>query len=79
MPFGGASEEIDAEMERLSAVCDICRLLIFITHPSHLQKMMEVRREYFNEPYPASTVVICSLANPEWLLEAEATAALAPK
>ena len=41
--------------------------------------MMEVRREYFNEPYPASTVVICSLANPEWLLEAEATAALAPK
>jgi enamine deaminase RidA (YjgF/YER057c/UK114 family) len=59
------------------SMSDICRLLIFITHSALLPKMMEVRRQYFTEPYPASTAVIATLANPEWLIEVEATAALA--
>ena len=57
-------------------LADICRMLIFITDPAHLAEMMAVRREYFQEPYPASTAVIAGLANPEWLIEIEATAAL---
>jgi 2-iminobutanoate/2-iminopropanoate deaminase len=57
---------------------DVCRLLIFITDRSHLAKMMEVRKLYFSEPYPAATAVIASLVNPEWLIEVEATVALPP-
>jgi enamine deaminase RidA (YjgF/YER057c/UK114 family) len=38
---------------------------------------MEVRRRYFREPFPAATAVVVSgLANPEWLVEIEATAVL---
>ncbi len=64
---------VEAEGGSLS---DICRLMIYITHPQHLAKTMEVRKQYFSEPYPATTAVITQLANPEWLIEVDGTAAL---
>lgn len=58
------------------SLADICRMLIFITDPAHLRPVMEVRRKFFSEPYPACTAVVVQLADPEWLIEIEATAAL---
>ena len=48
-----------------------------LTSRDHLPTVMEVRRRYFKEPYPATTAgVVAGLANPEWLIEIEATAVL---
>jgi len=33
-----------------------------------------VRREFFKEPYPASTTFVAALLNPDWLVEVEAIA-----
>lgn len=57
-------------------MADICRLMIFIVDPSDLPAVMEARQEFFSAPYPASTVVVARLLNPDWLIEVEATAAL---
>jgi 2-iminobutanoate/2-iminopropanoate deaminase len=57
---------------------DISRLLIFITQREFLAPIMKVRHQYFSEPYPAATAVVVSgLAHADWLVEIEATAALA--
>jgi enamine deaminase RidA (YjgF/YER057c/UK114 family) len=38
---------------------------------------MEIRKKYFKAPYPATTALIVSaLANPDWMIEIEATADL---
>ena len=43
--------------------------------PANVPGCMEVRQTYFNEPYPASTLLIVSgLAKPEWLIEIDAIA-----
>lgn len=60
-----------------ATLADICRITIFLTAREYLPVVMEVRRQYFQEPYPAATAVIVSgLAHPEWLVEIEATAVL---
>ncbi len=56
------------------SLADICRLVIYLTSREHLGKVMEVRNRYFKPPYPAATaIVVAGLANPEWLVEIEAT------
>jgi len=41
-------------------------------------EVLALRRRYFREPYPATTaVIVAGLANPEWMVEIEATAVLA--
>lgn len=63
--------------EQGGALSDICRVGIFLTSRDHLATVMDVRRRYFAAPYPATTAVIVSgLANAEWMIEIEATAAL---
>lgn len=60
------------------SLSDVCRLLIFITAREYLPIVMEVRKAHFSAPFPAATAVVVSgLANHEWLVEIEATAALA--
>jgi 2-iminobutanoate/2-iminopropanoate deaminase len=58
-------------------LADVARIVVYLTSRDHLPTVMEVRRRYFREPYPATTaVVVAGLANPEWLVEIEATAVL---
>jgi enamine deaminase RidA (YjgF/YER057c/UK114 family) len=56
---------------------DICKLSIFLTSRDHLRAVMDVRRQVLQPPYPATTaVIVAGLANADWLVEIEATAAL---
>ncbi len=58
-------------------LADVARIVVYLTAREHLPTVMEVRRRYFKEPYPATTaVVVVGLANPEWMIEIEATAVL---
>ena len=63
--------------EQGGTLADICKITIFLTSRDHLPTVMEVRRRYFKQPYPAtSAVIVAGLANPEWMIEIEALAAL---
>jgi 2-iminobutanoate/2-iminopropanoate deaminase len=63
--------------EQGGALSDICKITIFMISRDHLPTVMDVRRRYFTRPYPAtSAVVVAGLANPEWMIEIEALAAL---
>ena len=54
---------------------DIVKLTVFVTDVSEIEKIHEVREEYFEKPYPASTLVeVARLIDPEWLIEIEAVA-----
>lgn len=63
--------------EQGGSLSDICKITIFLTSRDHLPKVMEVRRRFFKEPFPAtSAVIVAGLANAEWMIEIEAVAAL---
>jgi 2-iminobutanoate/2-iminopropanoate deaminase len=73
-----ALENIKALVEKAGgSLADVCRIVVYITRREHLKSVMEVRRRVLPEPYPATTaVVVAGLANPDWLVEIEATAVL---
>lgn len=55
----------------------IFKMTTLITHPSYLEPYRAVRNQYLKEPFPANTLhVVQALANPDWLIEIEAFAAL---
>ena len=59
------------------ALSDLCKITIFLTSREHLKTVMDVRRQYFTAPYPAtSAVIVAGLANPDWMIEIEALSAL---
>jgi 2-iminobutanoate/2-iminopropanoate deaminase len=59
------------------SLADVARIVVYLMTREHLPTVMEVRRRYFREPYPATTaVVVAGLANAEWMVEIEATAVL---
>ena len=54
----------------------VVKLTAYVTGREHLKPYMEVRNELFEEPYPASTLMIVSgFARPEFVVEVEAIAA----
>ncbi len=56
---------------------DIVKVTVFITDLSKLAEIHEVRSEFFDLPYPASTLVeVSKLVNPELLIEIEAVAVI---
>ena len=56
---------------------DIVKVTVFITDLSKLAEIHEVRSEFFDPPYPASTLVeVSKLVNPELLIEIEAVAVI---
>ena len=58
-------------------LADVARIVVYLTSRDSLPTVMDVRRRYFKEPYPATTaVVVAGLANSEWMVEIEATAVL---
>lgn len=57
------------------SLSDVARLNVFSTDMANRSQINTVRREFFTEPYPASThVEVKGLVDSEWLLEIEAVA-----
>ena len=58
-------------------MADVCKIRVYLTTRDHLAPVKEVRRRYFKEPFPATTVLqVAGLDDPDWLIEVEATAVL---
>jgi 2-iminobutanoate/2-iminopropanoate deaminase len=56
---------------------DIVKVTVFITDMRHYDDIHEVRRRYFEEPYPASSMVeVSALIDPRLLIEIEAVAVI---
>lgn len=56
---------------------DIVQVVVYVTDMSHLKAIHEVRAEYFERPYPASTLVqVSALIRPELLIEISAIAVI---
>ena len=56
---------------------DIARVTVYVTDLSGLSKIHEVRAEFFERPYPASTLVeVSRLIRPEYMIEIEAVAVI---
>ncbi len=56
---------------------DIVKVTVFITDMGHYDAIHEVRRRFFREPYPASSMVeVSALIDPRLLVEVEAVAVI---
>ena len=54
---------------------DVVKVTVFLTDMGQIAGVQEVRPDFFQPPYPASTLVqVSQLVNPEWMLEIEAIA-----
>jgi 2-iminobutanoate/2-iminopropanoate deaminase len=54
---------------------DVVKVTVFITDMGFYDEIHEVRRRYFKEPYPASSMVeVSALIDPRLLIEIEAVA-----
>ena len=58
----------------------VIKVTIFVTDMSNFKEVVELRRKFFSEPYPADTIAeIKALYDPDALIEIEAIAAVASK
>ena len=56
---------------------DVVKVTVFVTDVAQIETIHQVRREFFEEPYPASTLVqVAQLIDPDWLIEIEAIAVI---
>ena len=55
---------------------DVVKITTIIRNGADFPKIGAVRKEFFQEPYPAGTTFIAPLLSPDWLLEVEAVAVL---
>jgi len=56
---------------------DICRVDVFVRNMEHFDQIHKVRRQYFNPPAPASTMVeVSKMTSPEYLIEMSAIAVI---
>jgi reactive intermediate/imine deaminase len=56
----------------------VAKVTIFVTDMGHFNEVVELRRKYFSEPYPADSIVeIKALYTPEAMIEIEAIAGVA--
>ena len=63
-----------------SDLAHVAKVTIFLTDMGHFKEVVELRRKYFTEPYPADSIVeIKALYTPEAMIEIEAIAAVAAK
>lgn len=54
---------------------DVLKVTVFVTDMTHFEAIHKVRREFFNPPYPASTMVeVSRLVDPSSMIEIEAIA-----
>jgi 2-iminobutanoate/2-iminopropanoate deaminase len=69
-------ENIKAAVEAAGGTMDdICRVDVYIRNMEQFDTIHKVRREYFREPLPASTMVeIVKMTHPDYLIEINAIA-----
>lgn len=54
---------------------NVVKVTIFLTDMANFPEVVELRREYFSEPYPADSIVqVVALYTPEAMIEIEAVA-----
>ena len=82
---GDAKAQTEKVLENVSVVLeeaggsldDIVKVTVFITDRGIYDEVHEVRRRYFGEPYPASSMVeVSALIDPRLLVEVEAVAVI---
>jgi 2-iminobutanoate/2-iminopropanoate deaminase len=60
-----------------SSLESVAKVTIFLTDMGHFEEVVELRRKYFSEPYPADTIVeVKALYTPDAMIEIEAIAAV---
>lgn len=60
-----------------SSLDDVVKVTIFVTDMGNFQEVVELRRQFFSEPYPADTIAeVKALYDPEVMIEIEAIAAV---
>lgn len=60
-----------------SSLKDVIKVTIFVTDMGNFQEVVELRRKFFTEPYPADTIAeVKALYNPNVMIEIEAIAAI---
>jgi 2-iminobutanoate/2-iminopropanoate deaminase len=56
---------------------DVVKVTVFIVDMGHYDEIHEVRRRFFEEPYPASSMIeVSALIDPRLLVEVEAIAVI---
>lgn len=69
-------ENLKAAVEAADgALSDICRVDVYVRNIEHFDIIHKVRREYFQAPLPASTMVeVSKMVSPDYLIEINAIA-----
>jgi len=80
--FRAQGEQTFANLRRAleaggSSLKDVVKVTIFVTDMSHFKDVVELRRQFFSEPYPADTIAeVKALYDPAAMIEIEAIAAV---
>jgi 2-iminobutanoate/2-iminopropanoate deaminase len=71
-------ENLKAAVEEAGGtLADICRVDVYVRNMEHFDAVHRVRREYFEPPLPASTMVeVTKMTHPDYLVEISAIAVL---
>ena len=78
--FRAQGEQAFSNLERAlvaggSNLNNVAKVTIFLTDMSNFGDVVELRRKYFSQPYPADSIVeVSSLYTPEAMIEIEAIA-----
>lgn len=69
-------ENIKAAVEAAGGTMDdVCRVDVYVRNIEHFDRIHKVRREFFNAPPPASTMVeVTKMVSPDYLIEINAIA-----
>jgi reactive intermediate/imine deaminase len=80
--FRAQGEQAFANLRRAleaagSSLNDVIKVTIFVTDISDFKEVVELRRQFFSEPYPADTIAeVKALYDPQVMIEIEAIAAV---
>ena len=71
-------ENLKAAVEAAGGTMDdICRVDVYVRNMEHFEKIHKVRREYFKNPPPASTMVeVTKMTSSDYLIEINAIAVI---
>jgi reactive intermediate/imine deaminase len=82
--FRAQGEQVFANLRRAleaggSSLDDVVKVTIFVTDMGNFKEVVELRRKFFSEPYPADTIAeVRALYDPKVMIEIEAIAAIRP-
>ncbi len=80
--FRAQGEQAFANLRRAleaggASLDDVIKVTIFVTDMNNFKDVVELRRQFFSEPYPADTIAqVSALYDPEVQIEIEAIAAV---